>query len=157
LTGSTTQLINGIFLLGSFFGCRLIYGSYSSICVFYDIWRAMHYNSADTVASGEPISEIMKYARKDVPVWLASSYLVSNLVLNILNWYWMGQMIKTIRKRFAPPFGTRVPEKKEIVDLDLKKGVTEDGTKSVSLEATETRKRRPINSRAVTDHGMMIP
>jgi hypothetical protein len=156
LTGSTTQLINGIFLLGSFFGCRLVYGTYSSISVFYDVWRAMNYSKYDAVASGEPVSEIMKYARKDVPVWLAGSYLASNLVLNILNWYWMTQMVKTIRKRFDPPFGTRVSEKK-LVDMDIKKGVSEDGTKSVSLEATETRKRRPVKARAVTDNGMMIP
>jgi len=117
----------------------------------------MKYDSADVFKSGEPISEIMKYARKDVPVWLAGSYLASNIVLNILNWYWMGQMITTIRKRFDPPFGTRKPEKKELVELDIKRGISEDGTKSVSLEATETRKRRPVNPRAVTDNGLMIP
>jgi hypothetical protein len=117
----------------------------------------MNYNVLDEIVSGEPVSEIMKYARKDAPVWLAGSYLASNVILNVLNWYWMGEMIKTIRKRFDPPFGTRKAEKKELVDLDIKKGISDDGTKSVSLEATETRKRRPINSRAVTDQGMMIP
>jgi hypothetical protein len=35
-----------------------------------------------------------------VPFWLASIYLVSNLVLNSLNFYWFAKMIETVRKRF---------------------------------------------------------
>ena len=36
MTGSTAQLVNGIMLLTSFFGCRLIYGTYSSARGQYD-------------------------------------------------------------------------------------------------------------------------
>lgn len=44
----------------------------------------------------------MRYAgTKHVPVWLASVYLASNIVLNSLNFYWFGKMIETIRKRFT--------------------------------------------------------
>ncbi len=35
-----------------------------------------------------------------VPIWLAGIYLVSNLVLNSLNFYWFAKMIETVRKRF---------------------------------------------------------
>lgn len=136
-----------------------MYGSYSSICVFIDVYRAINYDFAAVVKTEEPISEIMKYAgTRQVPVWLAASYFLSNLTLNCLNWYWMGQMIKTIRKRFDPPFGTKVPEetKTKVENLELKKGVYEDGTKSVSLEAKEVR-RRPAPQRMVTENGMMIP
>ena len=38
-----------------------------------------------------------------VPVWLAVTYLGSNIVLNSLNFYWFGKMIETVRKRFRPP------------------------------------------------------
>ena len=42
-----------------------------------------------------------------IPLWLAASYLASNVVLHGLNVFWFGRMIETIRKRFDPPFGTR--------------------------------------------------
>ncbi len=37
---------------------------------------------------------------KGVPIWLAVTYLSSNVVLNSLNFYWFGKMIETVRKRF---------------------------------------------------------
>jgi hypothetical protein len=60
-----------------------------------------------------PPSDIMQFAGGDrtVPLWLAGCYLLSNLTLNSLNWYWFGKMIETLRKRFDPPLGTRKPEK----------------------------------------------
>lgn len=42
-----------------------------------------------------------------LPLWLGSAYLASNLVLNVLNYYWFSKMIQTIRKRFDPPWGTK--------------------------------------------------
>ena len=33
-------------------------------------------------------------------MWLAMTYLGSNVVLNSLNFYWFGKMIETVRKRF---------------------------------------------------------
>lgn len=42
-----------------------------------------------------------------LPLWLGSAYLASNLVLNVLNYYWFGKMIQTIRTRFDPPWGTK--------------------------------------------------
>ncbi|KAF2436639.1 DUF887-domain-containing protein [Tothia fuscella] len=163
LTGSTTQLINGIFLLSTFFSCRLIYGTYSSVCVFLDVYRAMNLSNSPTYSSiksggDEPISEIMKYAgERKVPLWLAASYLASNIVLNVLNWYWMGQMIRTVRKRFEPPFGTKVVEKKRAVEFEMTKGVDASGNKTVGIEATELRRRPVMPERGVTDQGFNIP
>ncbi len=52
----------------------------------------------------EPVSEMMKYSgSRIVPVWLACTYLGSNIVLNTLNFYWFGKMIETVKKRFKPP------------------------------------------------------
>lgn len=48
-------------------------------------------------------SEVMKFVgphTKGVPIWLAVTYLSSNVVLNSLNFYWFGKMIKTVRQRF---------------------------------------------------------
>lgn len=44
---------------------------------------------------------------KAVPVWLAVTYLSSNVVLNSLNFYWFGKMIETVRKRFNGNKGDR--------------------------------------------------
>ena len=128
MTGSKLQLYNGILLLCTFFGCRLVWGSYQSIRVFYDVYRALtagefvlhdpelgKFSNGTTVDPAlVPQSEIMQFAGdRSVPLWLAFCYLASNITLNGLNWFWFGKMIETIRKRFDPPYGTRKPEAKE--------------------------------------------
>lgn len=47
-------------------------------------------------------SQVMKFANHTmtIPIWLALTYLGSNLVLHSLNFYWFGRMIETVRKRF---------------------------------------------------------
>jgi len=130
MTGSKIQFYNGIILLFAFFGCRLCWGSYQSARVFYDVYRAIFtphlalndpafgkLNNGTVVdASNVPQSEIMQFAGdRQVPIWLAGCYLLSNLVLNGLNWYWFSKMIETLRKRFDPPIGTRSAEDKEAV------------------------------------------
>ena len=69
-----------------------------------------------------------------IPIWLASTYFASNLVLNLLNWWWFSKMVSTIRNRFPPPFGTKgVHEVKDYYAIDtamqgakdLKDGVVE--------------------------------
>jgi hypothetical protein len=47
-------------------------------------------------------SEVMKFVNDEtsVPMWLALTYLGSNLILHSLNFYWFGRMIETVRKRF---------------------------------------------------------
>ncbi|KAF2099545.1 TLC domain-containing protein, partial [Rhizodiscina lignyota] len=134
MTGSLPQFINGFALLGTFAGCRLIWGTYSSIWVFTDVYRAwrqgmitpelwardagmnpeMEAILRSQTGLGNKADEVMIYAAgRDVPTWLALSYLASNITLNTLNWYWFAKMIATVRKRFDPPFGTRKPDEKE--------------------------------------------
>jgi hypothetical protein len=53
-------------------------------------------------------SEVMKFAHANtpaIPMWLGIVYLVSNIILHTLNFYWFGRMIETVRKRFddKPP------------------------------------------------------
>jgi len=97
-------------------------------------------------------------AGSTIPLWLSMAYLASNITLNSLNFYWFAQMIKTIRKRFDPPFGTRRPEdtaggrkmaapEKEGYEKDGEKeyrmstGLYADGRTTVEVEATEVRQR----------------
>lgn len=71
-----------------------------------------------------------------MPLWLALSYLASNITLNCLNFYWFGKMIDTIRKRFQTP----VVEKKEVEGKPMKTtGV--NGSTVISADQTEVRKR----------------
>ena len=108
-TGSTAQLINGILLLASFGGARLVWGSYQSVSIYKDIWRAWH-----AVKPTSP--ECVKYAAQQytgsgldiptdcraLPTWLALLYVGGNTALSLLNFYWYWKMIAAVRKRFVP-------------------------------------------------------
>lgn len=105
------QWYNGILLLGSFFACRLLWGTYQSIRVYQDVWAGLHYDSDNPPynpllkdAQAYSSEGIMRFFSGDkVPVWLAVVYLGSNIVLNTLNFYWFGKMIETVRSRFQEP------------------------------------------------------
>ena len=126
MTGSIYQAINGAFLVGTFFGCRLVWGIYSSCWVFRDMYwliRDGHTNFAARVPSGQmhvmsteellaisrdPIGQTQAFNQERyLPIWIPIVYLASNLVLNTLNVFWFGKMIETIRTRFDPPLGTK--------------------------------------------------
>ncbi|PQE03157.1 hypothetical protein CJF30_00005662 [Rutstroemia sp. NJR-2017a BBW] len=158
MTGSKPQLYNGIALLITFFSCRLVWGTYQSVRVYQDVWKALHNAPAtskiniDNLANGSastlsaaaghsaaPIhNDIMKYAGEEfVPLWLAITYLASNLVLNTLNFYWFGKMIEAVRKRFQPPKEARNKDKPVAI-----KSTGADGTKSIHVVDSEVRKRK---------------
>jgi TLC domain len=167
MTGSTLQLINGVFLLTSFAGARLVYGSYISVFMIFDIYRAVRLGSNmpntpplaqssfalnATALYEDPLQalQVVKFApdTPHVPVWMWGGYLASNFTLHILNWYWYGKMIAAIRKRFDPPLGTRTKE--EAVKGDVKgevtvsRGVDASGKKLLEVESVELRKRIPM-------------
>ncbi|GAB1311373.1 TRAM, LAG1 and CLN8 domain-containing protein [Madurella fahalii] len=121
MTGSKPQLYNGIALLATFFSCRLVWGTWQSAVVYVDMWQAIQTRPSEAyiaAAFSDPSTaydvdrNIMFFARDaaPVPLWLAGLYVVSNLVLNTLNWYWFFKMITAVRKRFEPPkAGKREP------------------------------------------------
>jgi hypothetical protein len=129
MTGSTIQFVNGIVLLITFFSCRILWGSYMSINVFGDVWHAYKagpviltdpqsgkLNSNTVVGNAGFKHDVMQFADGQyIPLWLAATYLASNLILNGLNWFWFNKMIETLRKRFEPPLGTRQPDTKTAV------------------------------------------
>lgn len=100
MTGSRAQLYNGILLLFSFFSCRLVYGTFQSFFVLRDMWAAVNTHPTKTYSQ----SPVMEFATQEstVPSWLAISYVMSNITLNTLNFYWFIMMIRAVLKRFTP-------------------------------------------------------
>jgi len=78
-TGSRAQLINGFFLLGSFFFVRIVYGGYISI----------------------QFLNTLKQVRHEIPLAYTLIYGLGNFVLQGLNWFWFYKMIAALRKRFT--------------------------------------------------------
>lgn len=80
-----------------------------------------------------------------VPVWMACTYLGSNIVLNTLNFYWFGKMIEAVRKRFRPEkkkekgaVGVKAETSEETADVV----VDGEGKKVMKVEKTEVRRRK---------------
>jgi hypothetical protein len=146
----------------------LVYGSYASFQVNYDMYKAVQLSK--TIGNAPPLAlspfaikattempfdasfEVIKYAAKTshIPTWLWASYAISNTVLNGLNWFWFAKMIDTIRKRFDPPIGTRKKEKVES-DSSIARGVDDQGRKTIEVDGVEVRKRPVVARNYTTD------
>ncbi|KAF2812748.1 DUF887-domain-containing protein [Mytilinidion resinicola] len=160
LTGSTVQLYNGMALLFTFFCSRLLWGSYQSVRVFYDIYRAFTSEMRDVPIdwaaepSLNPDTDIMRFAgNRPMPLWLAVTYLGANIILNGLNWMWFGRMIETVRKRFDPPLGTKGTKKAakeevlvEGVDVDTDADAGVDGVPIHVSEKEEVKLAQAIDA-----------
>ena len=96
MTGSLAQLINGILLIVSFGGCRLVWGVYQSALIYSDMWHAMQARKGMGEKGGAKLAAEVQ----DLPAALALLYLIGNTVLTLLNVYWFAQMIKALLKRF---------------------------------------------------------
>lgn len=124
MTGSTAQLVNGILLLLSFGGSRLVWGTYQSVSMYRDIWTAYTAPGENPVAS-----------------WLAVSFVVANTILCTLNFFWFSKMIAALRKRFDAPdakAGRRRDEGRPSY------GVTNLQGQYLSSDADVLRKRKHI-------------
>lgn len=119
LTGSKLQLYNGIALLFSFFGCRLVWGTYQSVLIYSDIYTALTNapTNPESVlndgkcggnASGTSLGSSSSCEVGELPMWLVTIYLVGNTALSLLNFYWFSQMVKAVRKRFVPQSEAKV-------------------------------------------------
>ena len=172
MTGGKLQWYNGVILLATFFGSRLVWGTYQSISVFQDIWqvlqlskvpsmRDLHSSTANSIfvprdgqlCMGKETcvvaqSEVMKFAHDQatVPLWLAFTYLGSNMILHSLNFYWFGRMIQTVRARFddSQPQQKGKPgerERRQSIIEELADGLDENelsGPKTPSVEKSES-------------------
>ncbi|OBZ90249.1 putative TLC domain-containing protein C17A2.02c [Choanephora cucurbitarum] len=77
-TGSKIQLVNGIVLLLTFFGARVVFGPYMSYKLWNDIYAV----------------------KEDVPLRYWIVYGVANVATTCLNFWWFSQMVAMLRKRF---------------------------------------------------------
>jgi len=103
MTGSRAQLVNGLVLVTTFGCSRLLWGTYQSVCMYADLWKA--WNSDAT----------------QLPAWLAVVFAGGNTVLCALNYYWFSKMIRAVAKRFAPEEEEKeasVCEKKALEELE---------------------------------------
>lgn len=112
MTGSSFQLYNGVALLVTFFGSRLVWGTYQSVRIYQDIWLILQvhdvgsggrksWSSFGSVLPSRHQSEVMRFAGKEaIPPWLTLVYLGSNTLLTLLNFYWFWMMIGAVTKRF---------------------------------------------------------
>ncbi|KAL1599774.1 hypothetical protein SLS60_007578 [Paraconiothyrium brasiliense] len=119
LTGSKIQLYNGVALLVTFFGCRIVWGTYQSVLIYSDIYTALTTSPSDPLAStldeGKCISNASSVSpgyisgceAGELPLWLVSIYLLGNTALSLLNFYWFSQMVKAVRKRFVAQPGSK--------------------------------------------------
>lgn len=132
MTGSRAQWYNGMLLLGVFFCCRLFWGTWQSGVVYKDMWYALQQTWAASASplqtpvdisaqvfqpardgsmcmdetcarANAEISRFKEYTANGVPTWLVVTYVVSNMILNSLNYFWFSKMIETVRKRFRAP------------------------------------------------------
>lgn len=69
--------------MGTFFGCRLVWGTYQTWLLSKDMLFAWQNRESGPF-----------------PTWLFSLYFVSNTMLTCLNFHWFGKMVEALRKRF---------------------------------------------------------
>ena len=95
-------------------------------------------------------TEVMKFANHTmtIPMWLALTYLGSNLVLHSLNFYWFGRMIETVRKRFEDTpkdEKTMKRERTQSIIEELASGLDENeisGPKTDAADAAAEKKEQ---------------
>ncbi|KAI0039898.1 DUF887-domain-containing protein [Auriscalpium vulgare] len=80
-TGTRLQLVNGVFLLGSFALSRLVYGTFMSYQFYVAIYAV----------------------RARIPPAMFYGVQVGNVLLQGLNWFWFTKMISALRRRFSEP------------------------------------------------------
>lgn len=111
MTGSKLQLYNGLCLIAVFFTCRLCWGAIASYWLYADVWasrqawgsNALYLNNNDKME----LSGMMPFGKADMPYWVLVVYGVGHVVLQALNVWWFGKMIKAVLARF------RVAKEKE--------------------------------------------
>ncbi|PWY76303.1 DUF887-domain-containing protein [Aspergillus heteromorphus CBS 117.55] len=152
MTGSKFQWYNGMLLLSSFFCCRLLWGTYQSLAVYQDMWYALKQTWDASVfqirdgslcvneacaRAGIQVSKYAPHTAAGVPTWLVLTYVISNLVLNFLNYFWFSKMVETVLKRFRTPpaAADKTAEAKSAATEEKINHLREDIAQKVVLEA----------------------
>ena len=168
LTGSIYQAINGAFLTTTFFCCRLLWGNYSSVLVFKDVYRAITEGYTTSKYYGDMFEEFPHHKDLEhplgqttafmetryLPLWLGASYLASNITLNLLNIFWFSKMVQTIRTRFPPPYGTKGTGVEVHYHPQEKPAVKKQGSVRAARErADELMQKNPEQAPAADGYG----
>ncbi|WFD35638.1 hypothetical protein MCUN1_002496 [Malassezia cuniculi] len=80
LTGSLAQLINAVFLLGSYMAVRLVLGIYQTYVIISAVW--------------DPSNKF--------PLFQCLFYSFGSVALDVLNYIWFTKMVRAVAKRFRP-------------------------------------------------------
>ncbi|KAG6837264.1 hypothetical protein H0H93_012269 [Arthromyces matolae] len=96
-TGSKAQLINGIFLLSSFFGVRLVYGG--KVVRLIDTSKII-FTRLRLDSQSINFIKTLHQVRHLMPWKYIFVYGIGNVVLTSLNWFWFSKMITALRRRF---------------------------------------------------------
>lgn len=106
--------------MATFFGSRLVWGTYGAFHVSKDVYRAtfegcglvkdmqsgeIYWASPKSLAELDAETSILEFRR--LTVWIGVLYVSANSALAILNVFWFSKMVQALRKRFDPPFGTK--------------------------------------------------
>ena len=102
MTGSSIQLINGIFLVLSFFGARIVYGAMQTVV----LWKVLDDpRIGDTFRWGFRLANIAlnrsSLFRSFILLWLTGRVLMCGWT--VLNWSWFRLMLLSLKKRFIDP------------------------------------------------------
>ncbi|RAL09913.1 TLC domain-containing protein [Aspergillus homomorphus CBS 101889] len=86
------------------------------------------------------LSKYANYTAAGTPTWLVLTYVISNVVLNFLNYFWFSKMVETVLKRFRGPAAGEKEKGSKGVVTDSKKEeqfdrLKEDIAQKVVLEA----------------------
>ncbi|KAL8945502.1 MAG: hypothetical protein Q9222_007945, partial [Ikaeria aurantiellina] len=92
MTGSPAQWYNGVALLGSFFCCRLIWGTYQSLRVYQDCWAALHVavpffsSSSSSASTAAPLPRNVT-APTGIPALLSAATKAAGAEVNLMHYY----------------------------------------------------------------------
>ncbi|KAH8422837.1 TLC domain-containing protein [Aspergillus melleus] len=96
-----------------------------------------HCHELDEVcrSAGAEISRYASHTAGGIPTWLVLTYVVSNVVLNSLNYYWFSKMIETVMKRFRGPANPAQPPPAAKNEEEKTAQLTDDIAQKVVLDA----------------------
>ena len=105
-TGGWAQLVNGMLLLAVFAGCRLGWGTWQSLLMYGDVWRAWRatepYELKCKAYRAIAASTSVPVECRVLPGRLVLVFVGGNMLLSVLNFWWFYRMVLAVRKRFQP-------------------------------------------------------
>jgi hypothetical protein len=92
LDGSMLQLVNGAFVLLSFFFSRIVWGTWLQMWWYFDIWHVYQVQQVDVPTGCEHL-----------PTSLLFAHFLSGVTLQMLNYLWFYKIAQTMYRRIATP------------------------------------------------------